>query len=87
MSNSSSSTATKPSSYYNVGDNTVASAVWDGNKYITTYNPTSNQTTAMNYLDSALAQAYADATDSDGIASYKQNWIDNQTAQLNETAK
>lgn len=78
--------ANKPSSSYKIGDRTVANTYWNGNDYVTQYNPTEGETSAMNTLQSAIPQAYADATDSNGIASYKQNWINNQTNQLNELA-
>lgn len=79
--------ASKPSSSYKIGDRTVASTYWNGNDYVTQYDPTSGEKQAMNTLQGAIPQAYADATDSNGIAGYKQRWIDNQTNQLNELAE
>lgn len=76
--------AVKPSSSYQIGDRTVANTYWNGNDYVTQYNPTGGESKAMNYLQGAIPQAYADAISKDGIAGYKQSWIDNQTKQLNE---
>lgn len=76
--------ATKPSSSYKIGDRTVANTYWNGNDYVTQYNPTSGESEAMQTLQSAIPQAYTDATDEAGIEGYKQRWIDNQVNQLNE---
>lgn len=78
--------ASKPSSSYQIGDRTVASTYWNGNDYVTKYNPTSGESQAMDALQNAIPQAYADATDSNGVAGYKQRWIDNQVNQLNKLA-
>lgn len=78
--------AKKPSSSYQIGDRTVASTYWDGNDYVTKYDPTDGEQQAMDYLQNAIPQAYLDATDSEGIANYKKNWINNQVKQLNELA-
>ncbi len=78
--------ADKPSSSYKIGDRTVANSYWNGNDYVTQYNPTAQESQAMNTLQSAIPQAYQDAVDSNGIAGYKQRWIDNQVNQLNELA-
>lgn len=79
-------TPNKPSSSYQIGDRVVADTYWDGNKYVTKYNPTSSESDSMNILQNAIPQAYKDAINSEGIAAYKQNWIDKQTNQLNESA-
>lgn len=76
--------ASKPSSSYKIGDRTVASTYWNGNDYVTQYNPTDGENQAISTLQSAIPQAYTDATDQEGIAGYKQRWIDNQVNQLNE---
>lgn len=76
----------KPSSSYQIGDRTVAQTYWNGNDYVTKYNPTSQEQQSMDTLQAAIPQAYTDAVNKDGIAAYKQNWIDNQTNQLNELA-
>lgn len=80
------SAPSKPSASIQIGDRTVANSYWDGNNYITKYNPTDSETSSMNILQSAIPQAYLDAIDKDGLASYRQNWINNQTNQLNELA-
>lgn len=79
--------ASKPSASYKIGDRTVANTYWNGNDYVSKYNPTSGEYSAINTLQSAIPQAYKDATDENGIAGYKQRWIDNQTNQLNELAE
>lgn len=76
----------KPSSTYKIGDRTVANAYWNGNDYVTKYNPTSQESQAINYIQSAIPQAYADATNGNGIADYKNNWINNQVTQYNKLA-
>ncbi len=79
--------AKKPTSSYKIGDRTVANTYWDGNDYVTKYNPTSGENQAMETLQAAIPQAYTDATDQAGIAGYKQRWIDNQVNQLNELSE
>lgn len=76
----------KPSASIQIGDRTVANAQWDGTKFITQYNPTDSEKSAMNTLQGAIPQAYLDAVDKEGIQRYKQKWINNQTNQLNELA-
>ena len=76
----------KPSSSYKIGDRTVANVYWNGNDYVTQYNPTESEQSAMDYLDAAIPQAYRDATNSNGIEAYKNNWIKNQTKQYNKLA-
>lgn len=78
--------ASKPNSYYKIGDRTVASSVWNGNDYINSFNPTAGESQAMNYLQGAIPQAYADATNGASRDEYKTNWINNQTKQLNDLA-
>ena len=77
----------KPTSSYKIGDRTVAQTYWNGNDYVTKYNPTAGETQSMNYLQAAIPLAYADATNNANRESYKTNWINNQTKQLNELAK
>lgn len=78
--------AEKPSSSYKIGDRTVAQSYWNGNDYVTQYNPTDSESQSMNNLQNASAQAYADATNNANREAYRTNWINNQTKTLNELA-
>ena len=60
------SAPSKPSASIQIGDRTVANSYWDGNNYITKYNPTDSETSSMNILQSAIPQGYLDAIDKDG---------------------
>lgn len=82
----SSKKAEKPTSSYKIGDRTVAQAYWNGNDYVTKFNPTEGESQSMNYLQSAIPLAYADATNNATRDEYKNTWINNQTKQLNELA-
>ena len=84
--NSAPSAPKKPSSSYKIGDRTVANVYWDGNDYVTKYNPTSYESQAMDYIQAAIPQAYKDALDNNGIQDYKSNWINNQVTQYNKIA-
>lgn len=84
--NSAPSAPKKPNSNYKIGDRTVANATWNGNDYDVTYNPTSYESQAMNYIQNALPQAYKDAFNGNNISNYKNNWINNQVKQYNELA-
>jgi len=79
-------TPEKNSSTYKIGDRTVANTYWNGNDYVTNYNPTSSETQVMNYLQAAMPQAYADALDNEGIASYADKWLQKQLKDYNEVA-
>lgn len=74
----------KPTSSYKIGDRTVAHTYWNGNDYVTQFNPTSGESQSMDYLQAAIPQAYADATDTAGAADYAQRYYDNQVKQVNE---
>ena len=76
----------KPTSSYKIGDRTVAQTYWNGNDYVTKYNPTSQESQSMDYLQQAMPIAFADATNNVNREDYKNNWINNQTKQLNELA-
>lgn len=75
----------KPSSSYKIGDRTVAQTYWNGNDYVTKYNPTGGENQSMDYLQAAIPQAYKDATDTDSAADYAQRYYDNQVKQVNES--
>ena len=74
----------KPSSSYKIGDRTVARTYWNGNDYVSEYNPTSGESQAMDYIQSALPQAYKDATDNASAKDYAQRYYDNQVKEVNE---
>lgn len=74
----------KPSSTYKIGDRTVANAFWDGNDYVTKYNPTAQENQSMNYLQSALPSAFASATDTAGANDFADRYYQNQVKQVNE---
>lgn len=76
----------KPSSSYKLGDRTVAQTYWNGNDYVTQFNPTDGENQSIDYLQNAIPLAYADATNNANKDAYKQTWINNQTKQLNELA-
>ena len=84
--NSAPSAPEKPTSTYKIGDRTVANVGWNGNDYVTQYNPTANEQAAMNYIDAAIPQAYKDVFNENGIEAYKNNWLNNQLKQYNEVA-
>lgn len=74
----------KPTSSYKIGDRTVAHTYWNGNDYVTQYNPTSSENQSMDYIQAALPQAYKDATDNASAADYAQRYYDNQVKEVNE---
>lgn len=74
----------KPTSSYKIGDRTVAQTYWNGNDYVTQYNPTTGENQSMDYLQAAIPQAYKDATDNASAADYAQRYYDNQVKQVNE---
>lgn len=74
----------KPTNSYKIGDRTVAQTYWNGNDYVTQYNPTAGESLSMDYLQAAIPQAYKDATDTASAADYAQRYYDNQVKQINE---
>ena len=74
----------KPTSSYKIGDRVVANTYWNGNDYVTQYNPTEAESLSMDYLQAALPQAYKDATDTASAEEYAQRYYDNQVKQVNE---
>lgn len=79
-----SSAPAKPTSSYKIGDRTVANTYWNGNDYVTKYNPTSAESQSMDYIQAALPQAYKDATDNTAATEYAQRYYDNQVKEVNE---
>ena len=80
-------TTSKPSSSYKIGDRTVAQTYWNGNDYVTQYNPTSTEQQSMDYLQAAIPLAYKSATDWANADDYAQRYYDNQVQQVNEAMR
>lgn len=73
----------KPTSSYKIGDRTVAQTYWNGNDYVTKYNPTGGEQQSMNYLQAAIPVAFKDATTTESADEYAQRYYDNQLSEVN----
>lgn len=73
----------KPTSSYKIGDRTVAQTYWNGNDYVTKYNPTGAEQQSMDYLQAAIPAAFKDATTTESADEYAQRYYDNQLSEVN----
>lgn len=84
MTKSKSKEAVKPTASYKIGDRTVANTFWNGNDYVTQFNPTNGERQSMDYLQGAIPLAYKSATDGANASDYAQRYYENQVKQVNE---